>query len=113
MLSTQIEPRTERRTLTPRVAYAHVAAVIGLALFASGTPSPLYGTYRELWGFFSVVLTLIHATYAFGVLAALIFAGRISDQWGRRPVLVLSLATLLATSVIFMLADSVAWLFVA
>jgi MFS family permease len=102
-----------RRTLSSRVAYGLVAAVIGLALFASGTPSPLYSTYRELWGFSSVVLTLIYATYAFGVLAALILAGRVSDQWGRRPVLVLSLSTLLVTSVVFMLADSVAWLFVA
>ncbi|HEY6888192.1 MAG TPA: MFS transporter [Solirubrobacter sp.] len=113
MLSTQIEPRTERRTLTPRVAYAHVAAVIGLALFASGTPSPLYGTYRELWGFSPVVLTLIYATYAFGVLAALLLAGRISDEIGRRPVLLTALATLMATSVLFMLADSTAWLFIA
>src|SRR4051794_2553018 len=113
MLSTQIEPRTGRRTLSPRVAYAHVAAVIGLALFASGTPSPLYGTYRELWGFSPVVLTLIYATYAFGVLAALLLAGRLSDEIGRRPVLVAALATLMATTVLFMLADSTAWLFVA
>jgi predicted MFS family arabinose efflux permease len=113
MLSTQLEPRTDRRTLTPRVAYAHVAAVIGLALFASGTPSPLYGTYRELWGFSPVVLTLIYATYAFGVLAALLLAGRLSDEIGRRPVLVTALATLMATSVLFMLADSTVWLFVA
>ncbi|MDA0162145.1 MFS transporter [Solirubrobacter ginsenosidimutans] len=113
MLSTQIEPRTERRTLTPRVAYAHVAAVIGLALFASGTPSPLYGTYRELFGFSPVVLTLIYATYAFGVLAALLLAGRISDEIGRRPVLLAALATLMATSVLFMLADSTVWLFIA
>ena len=83
MLSTPVEPRTERRTLTPRVAYAHVAAVIGLALFASGTPSPLYGTYRELWGFSPLVLTLIYATYAFGVLASLLLAGRLSDEVGR------------------------------
>jgi predicted MFS family arabinose efflux permease len=113
MLSTQLEPRTDRRTLTPRVAYAHVAAVIGLALFASGTPSPLYGTYRELWGFSPVVLTLIYATYAFGVLASLLLAGRLSDEIGRRPVLLTALATLMATSVLFMLADSTAWLFVA
>ena len=113
MLSTQTEPRTERRTLTPRVAYAHVAAVIGLALFASGTPSPLYGTYRELWGFSPVVLTLIYATYAFGVLASLLLAGRLSDEVGRRPVLLTALATLMATSVLFMLADSTVWLFVA
>ena len=91
MLSTQIEPRTARRTLSPRVAYAHVAAVIGLALFASGTPSPLYGTYRELWGFSPLVLTLIYATYAFGVLASLLLAGRVSDEVGRRPVLLVAL----------------------
>src|SRR5918999_1532093 len=105
MLSTPVEPSTARRTLSPRVAYAHVAAVIGLALFASGTPSPLYGTYRELWGFSPVVLTLVYATYAFGVLAALLLAGRISDEIGRRPVLLVSLGTLIATTVLFMLAD--------
>ena len=110
MLSTETEPR---RTLTPRLAYAHVAAVIGLALFASGTPSPLYGTYRELWGFSPVVLTLVYATYAFGVLAALLLAGRLSDEIGRRPVLLASLGTLMGTTVLFMLADSTAWLFIA
>src|SRR3954451_21308136 len=109
----EISKEVSMSRLSPRLAYALVAAVIGLALFASGTPSPLYGTYRELWGFSSEVLTLIYATYAFGVLAALVFAGRISDQWGRRPVLILALATLHATSVVFMLAQSVAWLFVA
>jgi MFS family permease len=109
----EISKEVDMSRLSPRLAYALVAAVIGLALFASGTPSPLYGTYRELWGFSSVVLTLIYATYAFGVLASLLLAGRISDQWGRRPVLLLALSTLLATSVVFMLADSVAWLFVA
>ena len=112
MLSTPVEPRTARRRC-PRLAYAHVAAVIGLALFASGTPSPLYDTYRELWGFSPVVLTLIYATYAFGVLAALLLAGRLSDEIGRRPVLLAALGTLMATSVLFMLADSTVWLFVA
>src|SRR3954466_6036492 len=102
-----------RRTLAPPLAYALVASVIGLALFASGTPSPLYGTYRELWGFSPVVLTLIYSTYAFGVLAALILAGRVSDEVGRRPVLITALTLLLGTTVLFTLADSVAWLFVA
>ena len=110
MLSASVEPR---RTLSPRLAYALVAAVIGLALFASGTPSPLYTTYRELWGFSPIVLTLIYATYAFGVLAALLLAGRLSDEIGRRPVLVAALGTLIGTTVLFMLADSTAWLFVA
>jgi predicted MFS family arabinose efflux permease len=102
-----------RRPLSPSLAYALVASVVGLALFASVTPSPLYGIYRELWGFSPLVLTLVYGTYAFGVLASLILAGRLSDEVGRRPVLLVALAGLMLTSVVFMLADSVAWLFVA
>ena len=60
-----------RRTLSPRLAYAVAASVIGLALFASVTPSPLYGIYSQLWDFSPAVLTLIYGTYAFGVLATL------------------------------------------
>src|SRR6187402_2978991 len=106
-------PATQARRLSPALAYAFAAAVIGLALFASGTPSPLYTTYRELWGFSPVVLTLVYATYAFGVLAALVLVGRISDEVGRRPVLLAALGTLMVTTVLFMVADSVVWLFVA
>jgi len=113
MTSTSQTPAGQRRTLPTSVAYVLVAAVIGLALFASGTPSPLYGTYSELWGFSSAVLTLVYATYAFGVLATLIVAGRVSDEIGRRPVLIAALATLMVASLVFMLADSVVWLFVA
>jgi MFS family permease len=100
-----------RARLSPRLAFLLVAAVIGLALFASGTPSPLYGTYRELWGFSPLVLTLVYATYAFGVLTTLILAGRVSDEVGRRPVLLAALTALIGASVLFMVADSVAWLF--
>jgi MFS family permease len=102
-----------RRTLSPRLAYALAASVIGLALFASVTPSPLYGLYSQLWDFSPAVLTLVYGTYAFGVLTTLILAGRLSDEVGRRPVLLVALGTLLATTVIYMAAQSVVWLFVA
>ncbi len=113
MSSAPTSGTSPRRTLSPRLAYALVGGVIGLALFASSTPSPLYGIYRQLWGFSPAVLTLVYATYAFGVLAALVLAGRVSDEVGRRPVLLVALATLIATTVLFMVADSVVWLFVA
>jgi MFS family permease len=80
-----------RRTLPPRIAYALAAVEIGLGLFASVTPSPLYHTYSVLWHFSPLTLTLIYATYAFGVLATLLLAGRVSDQVGRRPVLLVAL----------------------
>ena len=97
----------------PGWAYALAAAIIGLVLFASGTPSPLYGTYRVMWGLSPVVLTLVYAIYAFGVLASLLLAGTISDHVGRRPVLLVALATLMGSTVLFMLASSVVWLFAA
>ncbi len=104
---------SNRRTLSNRVSYWLAAAVIGLGLFASLTPSPLYHSYAERWHFSSLTLTLIYATYAFGVLATLLLAGRVSDDVGRRPVLLAALGTLMASTVLFMLADSVVWLFVA
>src|SRR6266849_10175387 len=102
-----------RRALSPRVGYAVAALVVGLGLFASVTPSPLYHTYSVLWHFSPLTLTLIYATYAFGVLATLLLAGRVSDDVGRRPVLLVALAVLMASTVLFMFADSVVWLFVA
>src|SRR5215470_3281067 len=50
---------------------------------------------------------------AAGVIAALLLAGPLSDQVGRRPVLLVSLAGLAGATVLFLLADSAAWLFVA
>ena len=106
-------PAERRRVLPNRVAYALAAGVIGLGLFASITPSPLYHAYSVLWHFSPLTLTLIYATYAFGVLASLLLVGGVSDDVGRRPVLLASLAGLIAASVLFMVADSAVWLFVA
>lgn len=100
-------------SLSPRAAYGLMAAVIGLALFASGTPSPLYGTYSAMWSLSPLVLTLVYATYAFGVLATLLLAGPVSDHVGRRPVLLVSLGSLMGATILFMFARSVEWLFVA
>ena len=106
-------PALVGRTLSQRLAYALSAAIIGAALFASVAPSPLYQAYASLWGFSSALLTMVFATYAVGVLAALLLAGRVSDVAGRRPVLRISLSALLAATILYMAAQSVAWLFAA
>jgi MFS family permease len=102
-----------RRSLSNRWAYALSGSIVGLGLFASITPSPLYHTYSALWGFSALTLTLVYATYMFGVLTSLLLAGRLSDDVGRRPVLLVSLGVLIAATVLFALAQSVTWLFVA
>ena len=106
-------PTRRRRRLPNRVAYALAGSVIGLGLFASITPSPLYRAYSVLWHFSPLTLTLIYATYAFGVLMSLLLFGGASDDVGRRPVLLGALGALVAATVVFMFADSAAWLFVA
>ena len=68
------QPARRRHTLPNRAAYALVAGVIGLGLYASVTPSPLYRAYSVLWRFSPLTLTLIYAPYAFGVLASLLLA---------------------------------------
>ncbi len=106
-------PERRRRTLPGGVAYLLAASVIGVGLFASVTPSPLYHAYSVLWHFSPLTLTLIYATYAFGVLTSLLLFGGVSDDVGRRPVLLAALGALMAATVLFMLADSATWLFVA
>src|SRR5262245_43735174 len=104
---------TGRRTLSNRAGYWLAASVVGLGLYASLTPSPLYRTYSALWHFSPLTLTLIYATYAFGVLAALLLVGRVSDDVGRRPVLLAALSGLTVATLLFLGADSAIWLFVA
>jgi predicted MFS family arabinose efflux permease len=107
-------PGTGRRRVLPQhAAYWHAAALIGLCLFASVVPSPLYHLYAADWHFSPLTLTLIYATYAFGVLAALLLAGRVSDQVGRRPVLLVALPALMVAWLLFIAASSTPWLFVA
>src|ERR671930_2019280 len=101
-----LKTETTRRTLPNQVAYRLSAGVIGLGLFASLTPSPLYRSYSVLWHFSPLTLTLIYATYAFGVLTTLLLAGGVSDDVGRRPVLLVALAGLMGSSLLFVFAQS-------
>ena len=105
--------RPVRRTLPPPLAFALAAGIVGLALFASVTPSPLYQAYSAQWQLSPLTLTLVYATYAVGVLVALVVTGSVSDDVGRRPVLLVALAALMVATLLFVLASSVAWLFVA
>jgi MFS family permease len=55
----------------------------------------------------AAVVTVIFAVYAAGVLAALLLAGRSSDQAGRKPVLAAALGASTLSTVIFLLAPNV------
>ena len=88
------------------LAYLFAAVMVGTTLL-----SPLYLVYQAEWHFSSSILTLVFAVYTAGVLAALLLAGRSSDQIGRRPVLAAGLSFMALSSVVYILAPNVGWLF--
>ncbi|WP_445166609.1 MFS transporter [Mycolicibacterium sp. Dal123E01] len=84
------------------LAYAFAAIMVGTTL-----PTPLYALYSDRMHFSVLTTTVIYATYAGGVLFALLVFGRWSDAIGRRPVLLAGVGFALASAVVFLLADSV------
>jgi MFS family permease len=90
-----------------------VASAIALATMGSNLPSPLYVLYQDRFNFSAFVLTAVFAVYAAGVLAALLLVGRASDVLGRRRVLLPALVLLTVSTVLFVCAQGVGWLFAA
>jgi MFS family permease len=102
--------RKKRRRLGPARAFAAVAALVGVAGFASSAPSPLYADYAAKWHFSTAVLTTVYGIYPLGVLVGLLVLGRLSDEIGRRPVLAAALVGLAGSLVLFAAARSTWWL---
>jgi MFS family permease len=75
--------------------------------------TPLYAVYASHFGFSSLVLTSIFATYAFVLVPSLILFGRLSDRFGRRLVIVSGLGVACGGLLLFAFADSEAWLYSA
>jgi MFS family permease len=75
--------------------------------------SPLYHVYAARFGFSPLALTAIFSTYAIVLVPALVLFGRLSDRFGRRPVLACGLGTACAGLLLFAFAEGEAWLYTA
>jgi MFS family permease len=115
-------PRTDVRAALPaqharagrrRGSYALLFVLLTLCLAISGLPSPLYDSYQRDWGFSALTLTTIFAVYAIAALAALLVVGKLSDSFGRKPILIIAQLMLLAGLGLFVAAKSVDWLMAA
>jgi MFS family permease len=73
--------------------------------------TPLYAVYAHRFGFSSLVLTAIFTAYAVVLVPSLLLFGRLSDRFGRRPVVVAGLVTACAGLALFAAAQGTAWLF--
>lgn len=90
--------------LDRRRGFAAVALAFAVAMLGTTLPTPLYELYRQRFGFSELMITVIFAIYAAGVIAALLFFGHLSDQIGRRRVLLPGLALSALSAAVFLMA---------
>jgi len=93
---------------------AFVLAVLAFFVAMVGTtlPTPLYPLFEQRYSFGPLLVTVIFAIYAFGVIAGLVLFGNLSDQLGRKPVLLFGLVISAASAILFLLAGSLAPIYV-
>jgi MFS family permease len=102
---------TSRSTGSP-AAFAGAAYAFATTMLGTTIPTPLYTLYKAKFGFSELIITVIFATYAVGVIGALLLFGSLSDQVGRRPVLLLGIGFSALSAVAFLVAQSLGLLLV-
>jgi MFS family permease len=96
-----------------RVAFWLVALAFLLNMAFSAVPTPLYVLYQQRDHFSGIMVTIVYAVYAVGVIASLFLVGHVSDWVGRRKMLVLALLVNVASSLLFIFFPSLIGLIVA
>lgn len=83
---------------------------VGFAFLAvtalSTAPSPLYAVYAVRDGLSGSTLIIVYAFYGVGVVTNLLFAGHLSDWYGRRRMLLIGLALSIMSAAVFVLWTS-------
>jgi MFS family permease len=90
---------------------AAIAFLVNMAF--SAVPTPLYVLYQRRDHFSTIMLTVVFAVYAVGVIASLFLGGHVSDWVGRKNVFVPALLVNVVSALVFLLAPSVAGLLIA
>jgi len=98
--------RRGRRTAFRLMALAFAVTMLGTTL-----PTPLYVLYQRQLGFSTLMVTVIYAVYAVGVLTALVLVGQLSDEIGRRRTLLPGLLCSVLSAVAFLAAHGLPLLF--
>ncbi|MBM4378830.1 MAG: MFS transporter [Deltaproteobacteria bacterium] len=96
-----------------RRALGTLFGIVLLDLLGFGLVVPQLGIYAQAYAAPPWLVGLLMATYSLLQLLSAPVLGALSDRYGRRPVLLLSLGGSVVGYVLFAWADSLAWLFAA
>ncbi|MHA4816094.1 MFS transporter [Streptomyces aculeolatus] len=105
------DPEPHHLPRTRRPGYLTAAGVFAVGMLGTTLPTPLYGLYRQQIGFSELIVTVVFAVYAVGVIAALLVAGDFSDILGRRPILLCAAALAAASALFFVFEQGLPQLF--
>ncbi len=89
-----------------------VAYLFASVMLATTLPTPLYAIYAARLSLKPLMITVIYALYAIGVVVALLGFGRLADQIGRKPVLFGAVGLSAISGVVFMATSNLTGLFV-
>lgn len=106
-------PARPARPARHRSGFWLVGFVFLVTMAFSAVPAPLYVLYAARDRFGPLMITVIFAAYAVGVIASLFLAGHLSDWLGRRRMAVIAVAVNVASGVIFLLWPTVPGLLIA
>jgi hypothetical protein len=103
---------SRRPLLGSRGTFWSAAAVLALCLWSSGAPSVLYPLYAQRWALPPAVTTAVFGTYPLALILTLVLFGGISDVVGRRRAMMIGVALIAASAIVFASASGVGFLFV-
>ncbi|MFI1003299.1 MFS transporter [Streptomyces galbus] len=95
------------------IGFALIAFAFLTAMAFSTVPTPLYPLYMAEDGFSTFTVTVVFATYAVGVIISLVLAGHLSDQLGRKKLLLPAIGLELAAAVLFLTSTALPVLLLA
>ena len=87
-------------------AFALAIWAFFVAMLGTTLPTPLYPLFEQRYEFGPLLVTVIFGIYAFGVIGGLILFGNLSDQLGRKPLLLFGLGLSAASALLFLVAGS-------
>ena len=89
-----------------------VTIAITAIVLGANTPLPLLTVYQSKWGFSTALLSIVYGLYTVGVVTTVFLVGPLSDQVGRKRVLIPSLLVMTLGLLTCLLAPDV-WVLMA